>query len=109
MKIIKVQETQHFPNPHGVDARKIYASPDAEVIHMALKPGESLKRHTTTVDVFFYILEGKGKVEVGDESIQVDKDSIIDSPKGVAHRLCNTGERPFRFLVVKLPKTSLQK
>jgi quercetin dioxygenase-like cupin family protein len=42
--------------------------PHAEVIHMALLAGQALKRHTTPVDVFFYVLEGKGVMEVGDES-----------------------------------------
>ena len=106
MKTTKVAQTASFQNLHGVDARKIYASPDAEVIHMTLKPGESLKRHTTPVDVFFYILEGKGVVEVGEETLAVEKDTVVDSPKGIPHLLKNTGTDVFRFLVVKLPKTA---
>lgn len=105
MKVIKVEQTNPFQNVHAVDARKIYESPDAEVIHMALMPGQALKKHTTPVDVFFYITEGKGVVEIGDESKEVEKDTIIDSPKGIPHLLRNTGEGVFRFLVVKLPKT----
>ncbi len=69
---------------------------------MALSAGQSLKRHTTPVDVFFYILEGRGIVEVGDETQEVEKDTIIDSPKGIPHLLKNTGDGLFRFLVVKL-------
>lgn len=103
MKIVKVQETKPFQNAHMVDARKIYENLNAEVIHMNLQPGQSLKRHTTPVDVFFYILEGKGEVEIGAETQQVEKDAIIDSPKGIPHLLRNTGEGVFRFLVVKLP------
>ncbi|MCW4029933.1 MAG: cupin domain-containing protein [Candidatus Bathyarchaeota archaeon] len=106
MKIVKVQETNPFQNPHGVDARKIYQTPDAEVIHMALAPGQALKRHTTPVDVFFYILEGKGIVEIGTETHEVEKDTVIDSPKGIAHLLKNTGTGVFRFLVIKLPQTA---
>ncbi len=106
MKIIKVKEIKPFQNPHGVDARKIYATPNAEVIHMALKPCEALKRHATPVDVFFYVLEGKGIVEIGDEALEVEKDALIDSPKGIPHLIRNAGEDVFRFLVVKLPKTA---
>ena len=84
------------------EAKKIYNSQNSEVIHMALSAGQSLKRHTTPVDVFFYILEGRGIVEIGDETQEVEKDTIIDSPKGIPHLLKNTGESPFRFLVVKL-------
>lgn len=106
MKIVKVKETKTFQNAHGVDARKIFQTQNAEVIHMALAAGQSLKKHTTPVDVFFYILEGKGVVEVGEETQEVEKDTLIDSPKGIAHLLRNTGEGVFRFLVVKLPKTA---
>jgi mannose-6-phosphate isomerase-like protein (cupin superfamily) len=106
MKITKVDQTKPFPNPHNIDARKIYQTSDAEVIHMTLTPGQALKRHTTPVNVFFYILEGTGEVEIGDETQTVQKDSLIDSPKGIPHLLHNTGESVFRFLVVKLPKTA---
>jgi quercetin dioxygenase-like cupin family protein len=102
MKMEKVSTAKSFPNIHGVEAKKIYASKGAEVIHMALTPGQSLKKHTTPVDVFFYILEGKGFVEIGEEKQEVEKDMIIDSPKGIPHLLANNGEGIFRFLVVKL-------
>jgi mannose-6-phosphate isomerase-like protein (cupin superfamily) len=69
---------------------------------MNLKPGQSLKKHTTPVDVFFYILEGKGAVEIGDEIKEVEKDTLIESPKDIPHLLRNTGTNIFRFLVVKL-------
>jgi mannose-6-phosphate isomerase-like protein (cupin superfamily) len=71
---------------------------------MALKPGQSLRKHITPVDVFFYILEGKGTVEIGSEKQEVEKDMLIESPKNSPHLLSNTGEEIFRFLAVKLPK-----
>lgn len=104
MKITKVAETNSFQNVHSVEAKKIYDTDHAEAIHMALAPGQSLKKHTTPVDVFFFILEGKGVVEIGDEKEQVEKDMLIDSPKGIPHLLRNSGESLFRFLVVKIPK-----
>lgn len=103
MKITRVANIDAFQNVHAVEAKKIYNSENAEVIHMALSPGQALKKHTTPVDVFFYILEGKGFVEIGDEKQEVEKDMIIDSPKGIPHLLGNTGEGIFRFLVVKTP------
>lgn len=106
MKVFKINEVKTFPNTHSVDARRIFQSQDAEVIHMSLTQGQTLKRHTTPVDVFFYILEGKGVVEIGEETQEVEKDTLIDSPKGIPHLLRNTGDSVFRFLVVKLPKTA---
>ena len=73
MEITKVSETASSKNPHGVDARPIYPHENAQVIVLTLKPGESLRRHITPVDVFFYVLEGKGIVEVGEEKKEIKK------------------------------------
>ncbi len=94
-----VQET-----PHGVDVRKMFETEHAQVMEIKLMPGEALKKHITPVDVFFYVLEGEGTVEIGDERVDVVKDQLIESPKGIPHRLMNEGGGPFRFLVVKTPK-----
>ncbi len=102
MKTVIIKNVNAFQNPHTVEAKKIYSTENAEVIHMALEPGQSLKKHTTPVNVFFYILEGKGSVEIGEEKQEVEKDTLIDSPKNIPHLLSNTGEGLFRFLVVKL-------
>jgi mannose-6-phosphate isomerase-like protein (cupin superfamily) len=102
MKIIRIAETAAFQNVHLVEAKQLYDSEKATVIHMSLQPGQSLKKHITPFDVFFYILEGKGTVEIGEEKQEVQKDQLIESPKGIPHLLRNSGEIVFRFLVVKL-------
>ena len=58
MEISKVADIKCSSNPHGVGARKIYDTENAVAVHMTIKPGESLKKHITPVDVFFYVLEG---------------------------------------------------
>ena len=104
MEITKVNETTTSKNPHGVDARPIYAHENAQVIILTLQPGESLRRHITPVDVFFYVLEGKGVVEVGDEKKEVEKDSIVHSPAKIVHCWYNKSDSPLRILVAKTPK-----
>jgi mannose-6-phosphate isomerase-like protein (cupin superfamily) len=94
-----VQET-----PHGVDVRKMFDGEHAQVMEIKLMPGESLKKHVTPVDVVFYVLEGSGVVEIGDERADVTADQLIESPKAIPHRLLNEGNEPFRFLVVKTPR-----
>ena len=80
MKITDVAKVVSGPNPHHVDARKIYESPHAMAVVITLKPGEALKKHITPVDVFFYVLEGSGVVEIGDEKQTVGKDMLVESP-----------------------------
>jgi mannose-6-phosphate isomerase-like protein (cupin superfamily) len=103
MKTIIYKEIEASKNPHGVEAKKNHESENAQVVHILLNPGESLKKHSTPVDVFFYVLEGEGFVEIGDERQKIWKDMLIDSPKNIPHCLNNEGSEIFRVLVVKTP------
>ena len=104
MKIIKVKDIVSDSNPHNIDARKLYDTDNAMAVHITFKPGEALKKHITPVDVFFYVLEGEGVVEVGDEKKTVTKDTIIDSPKDIPHCWYNESDSVLRVLVAKVPK-----
>lgn len=104
MKITKVADVVSGPNPHHVDARKIYDTPHAMAVVITLQPGESLKKHITPVDVFFYVLEGIGIVEIGDEKATVTKDMLVESPARIPHKWSNESGAVFRVLVVKVPK-----
>ncbi len=104
MQIVEVRKAEPTPNPHGVDARRIYDKEHAQVVHLTLEPGQSLKRHVTPVDVFFYVLEGTGVVEVGDERREVVPDTLIESPARIPHCWYNESEGTLRVLVVKVPR-----
>ncbi len=104
MKVVEVKRIQSKPNPHGVDARGISDTMNAQVAHITLKPGESLKKHTTPVDVIFYVLEGRGVVEIGDERREVGPDTLIESPSRVPHRWLNKSGENVRVLVIKTPR-----
>jgi len=105
MKIVKVNSAALFDNPHGVEAKILYDKENCKTVFLSLKPEQTLKLHTAPVDVFFYILEGRGNVVVGDEKQEVTKNMLVESPKGIPHLLENTGVDLFNVLVVQLPKT----
>jgi mannose-6-phosphate isomerase-like protein (cupin superfamily) len=104
MKIVKMDETPIAETPHKVDVRKLYDNEHAQAVHIKLEAGESLKKHITPVDVFFYVLEGVGIVEIGDEKKEVTKDQLIDSPARIPHCWYNESDETLRFLVVKVPR-----
>ncbi len=104
MKITDVAKVVSGPNPHHVDAWKIYDTPHAVAVVITLQPGESLKKHITPVDVFFYVLEGTGIVEIGSEKATVHTDMLVESPARIPHRWSNESEAVFRVLVVKVPR-----
>ena len=103
MKIIDVKDVEIAKTPHNVDVRKIFSFEHATIVCITLKTGESLKLHKTPVDVCFYILEGEGIVEIGNEEEKVIKDQLIFSPAKIPHRLKNQENGVFKFLVIKTP------
>jgi mannose-6-phosphate isomerase-like protein (cupin superfamily) len=102
MNIIELQKAETAPNPHGVEVRKLYGSEKIQVNHITLKPGEQLKKHTTPVDVLFYVLQGTGVVEIGDEKKEVGKDTLIDSPAKIPHCWYNQGTETLKVLLLRL-------
>ncbi|GAG88197.1 unnamed protein product [marine sediment metagenome] len=104
MIVKKVAEEPLYENPHGVEAVNLYSHPNAVIIRLTLKPGESLRRHETPTDVAFYVLEGKGVVLIGDEKKEVEKDTLIESPADIVHCWYNESNEILRVLVIKAPK-----
>lgn len=91
-------------NPHNVDVRQLYNRDSAQIVHITLKPGESLKPHRTPVDVAFYILEGTPMVHIGDEAVTYERDTLIESPADIVHHLSNASSGIARILVIKAPR-----
>ncbi len=104
MKTAKYTDFPEKDNPHKVSVRMIYDHDHGQALVISLKKGEGLKKHITPVDVMFYVLEGTGMVEIGDEVKEVSKDTVIESPARIPHRLFNETSAEFRFLVLKMPK-----
>ena len=99
-----LDDTGIMDSAHNVDARNLYSTADAMVTVITLKPGQSLKRHITPVDVAFYVLSGTGVIEIGDEKQQVVADTLVESPKDIMHCWYNESSEPLRFMVIKAPR-----
>lgn len=106
MDLINYVNMNTVKNPHHVDARIIHENDFTQVVHILLKPGEELIKHAALIDLFFYVLEGTGIVEIGDKKLSVIQDDLINSPKNIPHTLHNNSNDNFRVLVVKTPKPS---
>jgi mannose-6-phosphate isomerase-like protein (cupin superfamily) len=110
MKITKYNEQEVKETPHKIDVREMYNKATAQVMFMALKPGESLKPHKTPVDVFFFIVEGRPTIHIGDEGAVCEADTLVESPAEIVHFISNDTDSLARVLIVKAPRpTSLTK
>jgi len=101
MEIKKIFETETFINGHGVEARKFYQNEQLMMIHLNLKPGDVIAKHGAPMDVCFIVLEGKGVVEIGDESKGVEANTLIESPANCGHGWRNESDEILRILVIK--------
>ena len=104
MIIRKYQEQPIKETPHKIDVREMYNKESAQVMLIALQPGESLKPHKTPVDVFFFIVEGTPTIHIGDESEVCECDSLIESPADIVHFISNDSDNLAKIMVVKAPR-----
>ncbi|MFA9370972.1 MAG: cupin domain-containing protein [Labilibaculum antarcticum] len=103
METKKIFETEAFINNHGVEARKFYQNEHMMMIHLNLKPGDVISKHAAPLDICFLVLEGKGIVQIGDESKEVEANTLIESPANAGHGWRNESDAELRILVIKTP------
>ncbi len=108
MKITKYQNQHIKDTPHKIDVREMYNKESAQAMLMALKPGDSLKPHKTPVDVFFFVVEGRPTIHIGNESEVCEADTLIESPADIVHYISNDSNILARVLVVKAPRPTSQ-
>lgn len=104
MKIRNYQSLAAAANPHGVQSYQLLDSAEAQIIHLLLKPEEKLRPHITPVDVTFYVLQGNPTILIGEETLTVQTDDLIESPKNIIHCIYNNTDEDVRVLVIKTPK-----
>jgi len=67
-------------------------------------PGQEHKAHVhSDQDKLYYVLEGSGEAQVGEELTRVSAGDLILATAGVLHGLRNTGAGPLSVLVVFSP------
>lgn len=100
----KLEDMPIMKTAHNVDARNLYDTENAVISVITLQPGQALKKHITPVDVAFYVLRGKGIVEIGEEKQEVEANTLIESPKDIPHCWYNESDDELSFMVIKVPK-----
>jgi mannose-6-phosphate isomerase-like protein (cupin superfamily) len=77
---------------------------DAYSVDMVrVAPGGFSAAHVDAGRHAFFILEGRGRITIGDESFEVGPGAIVKVPPGIAHAVNNTGEASLVFLTVYDP------
>lgn len=101
MEIKKYTDLPVFDKALPLEAYKLFSNGN-EVIHMILKPDEQIEPHEAEGTVLFFVLEGMGLFQIGTETVQTGKYTMVESPKGVTHSIKNSEPVDLHLLIIKL-------
>jgi quercetin dioxygenase-like cupin family protein len=73
-------------------------SPNFAMRNFIIEAGGHMPLHTNTVEHEQYVLSGKAKVRLGDETIEATAGDVLLIPAGVAHSYETMGDEPYSFL-----------
>jgi quercetin dioxygenase-like cupin family protein len=69
------------------------------------EPGQTQASHSHSgSDKLYYVLEGTGRIQIGDESREVGQGTAVLAPAGVEHAVSNDGTARLELLVFMAPK-----
>ena len=112
MIIVNRKRAAVINTPHGSEIRPLIdrTTSDIERCSLAeevLPAGASVGRHHhTETEEVYYILQGSGRMTVGEEVRDVASGDAVFIPRGFVHSLENTGLMPMTILLVCGPAYS---
>jgi len=82
----------------------LYTGKHLQLVLMTLQAGEEIGREVHEGhDQFFRIEEGKGRIDIDDNSYNVQDDDAMIVPAGAWHNVVNTGTAPLRLYTLYSP------
>jgi mannose-6-phosphate isomerase-like protein (cupin superfamily) len=105
MKIVNRRYANPIKTRHGSELRPLIDRTTSDVTQCSLAeellpPGRAvIPHHHRQLEEIYYILEGSGRMTVGEEQRDVGAGDAIFVPRGSLHSLANTGSVPIRLLV----------
>ena len=103
MKNFNLKDLEYNINKRGVSATTLVDHKHATIKNLFLNPGEKIPPHKVDVDVTFFILSGKGKITIGEETKAIKTyDIILCSPNTYMSLVANEDSH-LSFLNIKTP------
>jgi mannose-6-phosphate isomerase-like protein (cupin superfamily) len=106
MIIVNRQRAAVINTPHGSEIRPLIDRTTTTIERCSLAEevlpaGKRVGRHHhLETEEVYYILQGAGRMTVGNETNEVAAGDAIFIPRGAAHTLENTGQTPMTILLV---------
>lgn len=109
MDVVNIEKVEPFTTKDGSEIRELLAYRNSCIINQSLAearlpPDASTTghRHLKTEEIY-YILDGNGLMQIGDERRQVGAGDAIAIPPGAFHQITNTGPVVLKFLCCCAP------
>jgi len=109
MDIHNIHRVPAFTTKDGSEIRELLAHRNSCIRNQTLAEARlpvdavtTLHYHPQTEEIY-YILEGSGRIQVGEETADVGPGDAIAIPPGTGHQITNTGRTMLRFLCCCAP------
>jgi len=112
MIIVKAKDVQPFWSkpPHHRELKVLLSpkihktSPNLGLGMVIIPPGESGNAHSHSHEQeTWYIISGKGKLFIGEDSVILEPEMVVVAPSGVNHQIVNDGTEPLKALFIFSP------
>ncbi len=105
MSVKHTREVEAVIVPNGVKTTKQVLisgqeGPNFALRRFVMEPGGGMPRHTNTVEHEQYVLGGKARIGIGDETYEVKKGDVVFIPANIPHWYQNIGDDAFEFLCI---------
>ncbi len=103
MGVRNVSEMELTPVAAGIDTEvQVLIGPDTgpnfALRRFVMQPGGGMPLHTNDVEHEQYVLRGRARVRIGDNTHRVKKGDVVFIPAGTPHSYEALGDEPFEFL-----------
>ena len=109
MDVQNIDNVPRFTTKDGSEIRELLAHRNSVIRNQSLAearvpPGATtaLHYHPRTEEIY-YILEGQGRMRIGDQATNVASGDAIAIPPGHVHQITNTGDETLVFLCCCAP------
>ncbi len=103
MEVIKMNEIKGSTNKRGVTSKQLHKNEDVKIMNLILQPGDLVPAHSVPVNVFFYIVSGKGTLQIGDDKQIVKATDIVPCPPNTEMSLKADQYEELNVINVKTP------
>ena len=104
-----VQTSDHVRfDPHKLCKNNLFETPQMFCDLYCLEPGQSQKLHRhSDAAKFYYVVEGRGRFQVGDAEQTLGKGGLAFSRAGEAHGVVNESQERLVLLVAMAPNPNV--